>query len=211
MHDRHYEDPAHHERRESPTSPTTPASWRSGHSPAGGAPEPDPAPGVAEPVRHQGAPDGKAATEGGSQPGKAGRKRRTKIKGKARPRDKKQRPAQSVRLSDQEHAIIQVGADAVGMSLAGFLAHSALAAARDQSRTAATIATERDVLTELFAMRRQLGWAGSNLNQVAKALNSGGDAPHLKEVLADIHRAANAVKKAADRVTNRQEREGEAA
>ncbi|MER6080525.1 plasmid mobilization relaxosome protein MobC [Streptomyces sp. NPDC001833] len=88
------------------------------------------------------------------------------------------------------------------MSVAGFLAHSALAAARDQSRTAAT---ERDVLTELFAMRRQLGWAGSNLNQVAKALNSGGDAPYLKEALADIHRAAHAAKKAVDRVTNRQE------
>ncbi|MDQ0951504.1 uncharacterized protein (DUF1778 family) [Streptomyces phaeochromogenes] len=198
--------------QEMPTTPTTSAaSWRFGHSPAGGAPEPDPAPGVAGSVRRQGAPDGKAATEGGSQPGKAGRKRRTKIKGKARPRDKKQRPAQSVRLSDQEHAIIQAGADAVGMSLASFLAHSALAAARDQSRTAATIATERDVLTELFAMRRQLGWAGSNLNQVAKALNSGGDVPHLQEVLADIHRAANAVKEAADRVTNRQEQEGEAA
>ncbi|MER5524823.1 plasmid mobilization relaxosome protein MobC [Streptomyces sp. NPDC002677] len=91
------------------------------------------------------------------------------------------------------------------MSVAGFLAHSALAAARDQSRTAATIATERDVLTELFAMRRQLGWAGSNLNQVAKALNSGGDAPYLKEALADIHRAAHAVKKAVDRVANHQE------
>ncbi|WP_308310690.1 plasmid mobilization relaxosome protein MobC [Streptomyces sp. GbtcB6] len=127
--------------------------------------------------------------------------------GKARPRAKKQRPAQSVRLSDHEHAIIQAGAHAVGMSVAGFLAHSALAATRDQSRTAATIATERDVLTELFAMRRQLGWAGSNLNQVAKALNSGGDAPYLKEVLADIHRAAHAAKKAVDRVVNRQESE----
>lgn len=208
MHDSHHELPIG--QKEMTTAAPDGASWRSGHSPAGGAPEPDPAPGVAGSVRRQGAPDGKAATEGGSQPGKAGRKRRTKIKGKARPRDKKQRPAQSVRLSDQEHAIIQAGADAVGMSLAGFLAYSALAAARDQSRTAATIATERDVLTELFAMRRQLGWAGSNLNQVAKALNSGADAPHLKEVLADIHRAANAVKKAADRVTNRQEREGEA-
>ncbi|MFF8321732.1 hypothetical protein ACF06V_31790 [Streptomyces bobili] len=67
------------------------------------------------------------------------------------------------------------------------------------------------MLTELFAMRRQLGWAGSNLNQVARALNSGGDVPHLKEVLADIPRAANAVKKAADRVTNGQEQEGAAA
>lgn len=210
MSDEHHELPTPQQQTTTTPAPDG-ASWRFGHSPAGGAPEPEPAPGVAEPVRHQGAPDGKAATEGGSQPGKAGRTRRTKIKGKARPREKKQRPAQSVRLSDQEHAIIQTGADAVGMSLAGFLAHSALAAARDQSRTAATIATERDVLTELFAMRRQLGWAGSNLNQVAKALNSGSDVPHLKEVLADIHRAANSVKKAADRVANRQEQEGEAA
>ncbi|MEU7581974.1 mobilization protein [Streptomyces sp. NPDC041068] len=209
MHDPHHE-PLAAQQQMTATPVTRTASWRFGHSPAGGASEPDPAPGVAGPVRRQGAPDGKAATEGGSQPGKTGRKRRTKIKGKARPRDKKQRPAQSVRLSDQEHALIQAGADAVGMSVAGFLAHSALAAARDQSRTAATIATDRDVLTELFAMRRQLGWAGSNLNQVAKALNSGGDVPHLGEVLADIRHAANAVKEAADRVTH-QEQEGEAA
>lgn len=202
-----------HEQQQKHTTsaPDSTASCRSGHSPAGGAPEPDPAPGVAGPVRRQGAPDEKAATEGGPQPGKAHRKRRTKTKGKgkARPRDKKQRPAQSVRLNDEEHALTQAGADAVGMSLAGFLAHSALAAARDQSRTAATIATERDVLTELFAARRQLGWAGSNLNQVAKALNSGGDVPHLNKVIADIQRAANAVKKAADRVANPQT--GEAA
>ncbi|MGW7004484.1 plasmid mobilization relaxosome protein MobC [Streptomyces sp. NPDC054933] len=100
---------------------------------------------------------------------------------------------------------MQAGADTVGMSMAGFLAYSGLAMARDQSRTAVAIATERDVLTELFAMRRQLGWAGSNLNQVAKALNSGGDAPHLQDVIADIQRAASAVKRAADRVANRHE------
>ncbi|MGW3102855.1 plasmid mobilization protein [Streptomyces sp. NPDC001100] len=211
MHDPHHETPDAQQAITTTPAPDSTASWRFGHSPAGGAPESDPAPGVAGPARHQGAPDGEAATECGSQPGKAGRTRRTKIKGKARPRAKKQRPAQSVRLSDHEHAIIQAGADAVGMSVAGFLAHSALAAARDQSRTAVTIATERDVLTELFAMRRQLGWAGSNLNQVAKALNSGGEVPYLKEVLADVHRAANAAKKAVDRVANRQGQEGEAA
>ncbi|MFG3295653.1 plasmid mobilization protein [Streptomyces sp. NPDC048179] len=205
MHDPHHETPAAQQATTTTPAPDSTASWRFGHSPAGGAPEADPAPGVAGPVRRQGAPNEEAATEGGSQPGNAGRTRRTKIKGKARPRAKKQRPAQSVRLSDHEHAIIQAGADAVGMSLAGFLAHSALAAARDQSRTAAAIATERDVLTELFAMRRQLGWAGSNLNQVAKVLNSGGDVPHLKEVLTDIHHAAHAAKKAADRVAHRQE------
>jgi hypothetical protein len=174
------------------------ASWRSGHSPAGGATEPGPAPGVAGPVRHQEAPDGKAAAEGGPQPDK------TK-KGKSRPRDKKQRPAHSVRLNERELATIQSGAEHVGMSVAGFLAYSALAAARDQSRTAAAIATERDILTALFGVRRQLGWAGSNVNQIAKALNSGADAPDFAATLADLRRAAQAVQRAADRVANRQE------
>ncbi|MFI0776228.1 plasmid mobilization protein [Streptomyces sp. NPDC021212] len=177
------------------------ARWRFGHSPQGGASEPVPAPGVAGPDRHRGAPDGTAATEGGSQP-KAAHKGRPK--GRARPRDKKQRRAHSVRLNPSEHALIQAGADTVGMSVAGFLAYAGLAMARDQSRTAVAIATERDVLTELFATRRQLGWAGSNLNQAAKILNSGGDVPHLTQVIADIHRAADAVRMAADKVANRQ-------
>ncbi|MFE0255732.1 mobilization protein [Streptomyces sp. NPDC059010] len=159
---------------------------------------------MAGPVRRQGASDGKAAPEGGPLPGKASRTGKAK-KGKARPRDKKQRPAHSVRLNEQELAIIRVGADHVDMSVAGFLAHSGLAAARDQSRTAAAIATERDILTALFGVRRQLGWAGSNVNQAAKALNSGADAPEFAAALADLQRAAQAVQRAADRVANRQE------
>ncbi|MFC9502698.1 plasmid mobilization protein [Streptomyces sp. NPDC057002] len=175
------------------------ARWRFGHSPEGAASEPVPAPGVAGPVWHRGVPDGKAATEGGSQPRAAHTGR---PKGRARPRDKKQRRAHSVRLNPSEHALIQTGADAVGMSVASFLAYAGLAMARDQSRTAVAIATERDVLTELFAMRRQLGWAGSNLNQAAKILNSGGDVPQLTQVIADVHRAADAVRRAAEKVAN---------
>ncbi|WSV16584.1 mobilization protein [Streptomyces prunicolor] len=155
-------------------------------------------------VRRPGAPDGKAATEGGPQPSMASRKGKAR-RGKSRPRDRKQRPAHSVRLNEQELSIIQSGANHVGMSVAGFLAHSALAAARDQSRTAAAIATERDILTALFGVRRQLGWAGSNVNQAAKVLNSGADAPHFASALADLQRAAQAVQRAADRITNRQE------
>ncbi|WP_406469377.1 mobilization protein [Streptomyces hirsutus] len=192
--------------RPSDISATTRASWRFGHSPAGGALEPGPAPDAAEAVQHQGAPDGKAATEGGPQPGKAGPKGKAK-NGKPRPRDKKQRPAHSIRLNEHELAIIRSGAEHVGMSVAGFLAYSALAAARDQSRTAAAIATERDVLTALFGVRRQLGWAGSNVNQAVKALNSGVDAPHFAAALADLQRAAQAIQRAADRITDRQEDE----
>ncbi|WP_329384205.1 mobilization protein [Streptomyces sp. NBC_01716] len=188
--------------QEMTTTSTSRASWRFGHSPAGGASEPGPASGVAGTVRRQGAPDGKPATGGGSQPSAGVRKRRSK--GKPRPRDKKQRPAQSVRLNEREHIVIQAGADAVGMSVAGFLAHCALAAARDQTRTAATIAADHDVLIELFATGRKLSWAGSNLNQMAKTLNSGGDIARIEEALTDVRRAATATRAAVERITNRQ-------
>lgn len=194
-----------HQNATHPTPTQSGASWRFGHSPAGGASEPGPAPGVAGSDQRQGAPDGKAATGGGSQPTTAVRKRRPK--GKSRPRDKKQRPAQSVRLNEREHTVIQAGADAVGMSVAGFLAHSALAAARDQTRTAATIAAEQDILTELFATGRKLGWAGSNLNQMTKALNSGGDIARIEETLAAVRHAATATRAAVARINNRQKDE----
>ncbi|MEW2191162.1 plasmid mobilization relaxosome protein MobC [Streptomyces microflavus] len=89
------------------------------------------------------------------------------------------------------------------MSIASFLAHSALAAARDQTRTAAAIAADHDVLTELFATGRKLGWAGSNLNQMTKALNSGGDFARIEEALADVRRAATATRAAVERINNR--------
>ncbi|MFH9666221.1 mobilization protein [Streptomyces globisporus] len=89
------------------------------------------------------------------------------------------------------------------MSIAGFLAHSALAAARDQTRTAAAIAADHDVLTELFATGRKLGWAGSNLNQMTKALNSGGDIARIEEALTDVRRAATATRAAVERINNR--------
>ncbi|MER7038036.1 mobilization protein [Streptomyces microflavus] len=92
------------------------------------------------------------------------------------------------------------------MSIAGFLAHSALAAARDQTRTAATIAADHDILTELFATSRKLGWAGSNLNQMTKTLNSGGDidSTRIEETLTYVRRAATATKAAVERINNRQ-------
>lgn len=65
------------------------------------------------------------------------------------------------------------------MSNAAFLAYAVDKAARDLTRTAAEIATEREVINELFAARRHLGRIHGLFNQVAKALNSGADTPHL--------------------------------
>ncbi|MFJ5546737.1 plasmid mobilization protein [Streptomyces sp. NPDC093225] len=97
------------------------------------------------------------------------------------------------RFNDSEKQSLLDAASASAMTLSGFLAHAALAAARDLSRTAAAVAGEREMLNELFALRRHLGQIGNNVNQVAKALNSGADAPHAKAVLAAVHRAAQRV------------------
>ncbi|AKH86896.1 mobilization protein [Streptomyces sp. CNQ-509] len=89
------------------------------------------------------------------------------------------------------------------LSVAGFLARSALAAARDLDRTSAEIADEREVITALFDCRRRLGWAGSNLNQAAKALNSGADAPYLEAAVTAVRRAADTTHEAAARLIER--------
>ncbi|MFD8414187.1 hypothetical protein ACFV2Q_20920 [Streptomyces sp. NPDC059650] len=170
------------------------ASWRFGHSPAGGASEPEPAPGVAGTVRRQGAQDGEAAAGGGPQPGRR--------RGKPRIRASKQRPAHSVRLSEPEYQRITAGAEAIGMSVAGFLATSGLAAARDLDRTAAAIASEQDVLTTLFALRRQLGHANNNLNQTAKALHLGLAPEGLDDTIAAVLRAAEGIHRVTTRMTN---------
>ncbi|MFI5765062.1 mobilization protein [Streptomyces sp. NPDC051563] len=88
------------------------------------------------------------------------------------------------------------------MSLAGFLAHSALAAARDLNRTAAVIATEQEVLTTLFALRRQLGIANNNLNQTAKALHLGIAPEGLDDTIAAVLRAVEDIRHVTARMIN---------
>ncbi|MCJ0869157.1 hypothetical protein MTF69_07145 [Streptomyces sp. AP-93] len=54
----------------------------------------------------------------------------------------------------------------------------------------------REVITALFESRRRLGWAGSNLNQVSKALNSRADVPQLEAALTAVQRASETVHEA---------------
>ncbi|MFE4051790.1 plasmid mobilization protein [Streptomyces sp. YIM B13518] len=102
-----------------------------------------------------------------------------------RPYRRRQRPhVRTTRLGDDELARIAAGAQAAGLTVSGFLARSALAAAHDLERTPGAIAGDRDLITELFLARRHLGQVGNNLNQVARVLNSGGRTPELDAVLA---------------------------
>jgi hypothetical protein len=109
----------------------------------------------------------------------------------------------SVRLNDAEHAHLSAAARAVGASLPAFLARAGSAAAADAQSAAAAVAGQRELVTELFAARRHLGQVGNNLNQVARAINSGGRPAETDAVIAAVHRAVQRVQDATDRLLER--------
>ncbi|MFG3282058.1 plasmid mobilization protein [Streptomyces sp. NPDC048111] len=165
----------------------------------------DPAPSWAGSDLHQGAQVQQTSTEGGPKSGGRDeanrRRRRSSAAPRARqrprqPREKKRLHQPNARFNDEEFALIKSAAAQSNLSVAGFLARSALRAARDRDRTAAEIADDRQVITTLFDSRRRLGWAGSNLNQAVKALNSGAEAPQLEAAIAAVHAAADRVHEA---------------
>lgn len=189
-----------------PNSLTARASYRKSIAPVGSNALASPAPEVTGEVRRHGAPNEQDATEGGSRPGEEHTHTchteqcahtapsKPHVQQRERLRDEHKRVRQpSCRMNDDEYQLLARAASACRMSVASFLAHAALKAARDLDRTAAEIATEREVLNELFALRRHLGHIGNNVNQVAKALNSGADAPNTVAVLDAVTRAARRV------------------
>ncbi|WUS24388.1 plasmid mobilization relaxosome protein MobC [Streptomyces caniferus] len=104
----------------------------------------------------------------------------------------------SCRMNEPEYARFTAAAAHCKMTNAAFLAYAVDKAARDLTRTAAEIATEREVLDEIFAARRHLGRIHGLFNQVAKALNSGADTPHLNATAQAVHDAARRMEEAAD-------------
>lgn len=155
---------------------------------------------MAGPILRQGAPDRQAAAEGGPQSG-AGRQaeplsRRRQRTRQPKPRKRLHQP--SCRMNDAEYRRFTDAAAQCQMTNAAFLAYAVDKAARDLTRTATEIATEREVLDEVFAARRHLGRIHGLFNQVAKALNSGADAPHLDTAAQAVLNAARRMEDAAD-------------
>ncbi|MFC7841645.1 plasmid mobilization protein [Streptomyces sp. NPDC057382] len=177
------------------------ASW------GGSVASAEPAPSGAGEDLHRGAQVLQASTGGESKPGQEEKqtepRRQRTPRARQRPRqspEKKRLHQPNTRFNDDEFALIKSAAAQCNLSVAGFLARSALAAARDLNRTSAEIADEREVITALFDTRRRLGWAGSNLNQAAKALNSGAHVPQLEAAVAAVRRAADTAHEAATRL-----------
>lgn len=193
MHEHHTPTPVN-QQQEATASTTGRASCPGSNAPG------VPAPGVAGTVQRQGALDWQAATEGGPQSGE-GRQAESLSRRRQRARQPKKRKRlkqPSCRMNDAEYKRFTDAAAQCQMTNAAFLAYAVDKAARDLTRTAAEIATEREVIDELFAARRHLGRMHGLFNQVAKALNSGADAPHLDAATKAVRSAARRMEDAAD-------------
>ncbi|MFF3460356.1 plasmid mobilization relaxosome protein MobC [Streptomyces sp. NPDC002730] len=157
---------------------------------------------MAEAVQRQGALDRGDATEGGSHPKEemthpchnphcAQHASAPPSQPPARNRTPKTKSSKRThliasRFNDTEKQSVLDAAAACAMTPSGFLAHAALSAARNLTRTEAEVAGEREMMRELFALRPALNRIGNNLNQVAAALNSDEPAPQARAVLAAV-------------------------
>ncbi|CDR10492.1 predicted protein [Streptomyces iranensis] len=143
-----------------------------------------------------------AATGGGSQP--KGNAPLSETRMRPRLRQSQQRDCvRSIRLTTDELADVQRAATTMGMRVAGFLADAAVAVARAQNGPHTWLMDQRTVVEELMRGSAQLARVGNNLNQVAKALNSGGDAPYAEDAIARVLRAAARVEAAATEIAKR--------
>ncbi|SFG90445.1 mobilisation protein (MobC) [Streptomyces mirabilis] len=162
-----------------------------------------PAPGGVREARHQGVPGSEAATEGGSQPG-GGAEPNAATRTRPRLRQSVHRDqVRSVRLTRDELDTVKRAAEAVGLKTAGFLADAAVAVAQAQGGPKTWLLDQRGRVEELMAAGTQLARAGNNLNQVARVLNSGGQADYADEAVARVLRAAARIEAAAIEMARR--------
>jgi hypothetical protein len=95
----------------------------------------------------------------------------------------------SLRLSEEEHAVLLAASATLGLTPAGFAAEAALAAARGEG--VPDHAALRAALVELMAARTQVRRYGVNVNQAVLRLHAGEPAPRW--LAGAVERAARAV------------------
>ncbi|WP_329176392.1 MobC family plasmid mobilization relaxosome protein [Streptomyces sp. NBC_01477] len=156
---------------------------------------------MAQDTGRQGATSAGCGAEGGpaprTSPTRTGPQRRT------RTRQNKQRDAVSVRLSTTERTEVKAAADHTGASLAKFMAQASLATAHDINRVVANLLDLRGTIRELMAARTDLARIGNNINQIARAINSGGDPIGTEAALAEVRRVAARLEAAAQTLADR--------
>jgi hypothetical protein len=108
----------------------------------------------------------------------------------------------TVRFSDGEWAAVCAAAERAGMAVSAWVGELAVDAAEHRAMPSGWL--HREVMTELVHLRSQIVWVGNNVNQIARAMNSG-IVPDmdLQPVLTRLTEVADSVEQAAEKVRRR--------
>ncbi|MFF3330281.1 plasmid mobilization relaxosome protein MobC [Streptomyces sp. NPDC002888] len=193
MHDPHYELPSIPQ--EMTTTATQPARYAAGPSKDGRNGESS-APGVAEDLGHQGAPEGEQPADTAAVPlPRAADVAALHRVARRRQRETMQRKERvDVRYSVDEEADILAAARSLNIAAAHYVGAVVMAYIHGDLALPGQRTQLDDYIDELTALRSEVAKIGHNINQIAKSFNSGGH-PHPGDtaVLAQAERTLGAV------------------
>lgn len=108
----------------------------------------------------------------------------------------------TVRFTDSDLATVRAAAERAGMAVSAWVGELAVDAAEHRAMPPGWL--HREVMTELVHLRSQIVWVGNNVNQIARAINSG-IVPDmdLQPVLARLAEVVGSIEEAAEKVRKR--------
>jgi hypothetical protein len=115
------------------------------------------------------------------------------------PGEHKRRNMLSVRFSDDELAEVRSAAERIQMATSAWVGKLAVDAA--EHRAVPPGWQYREVMTELTRLRSQIIWVGNNVNQIARAINSGiVPGMDLQPVLDRLQEVVDSIEQASEKV-----------
>jgi hypothetical protein len=108
----------------------------------------------------------------------------------------------TVRFTVSELAAVHAAAERTGMAASAWVGELAIDAAEHRAMPPGWL--HREVMTELVHLRSQIVWVGNNINQIARAINSG-IVPdmNLQPLLARLDEVVHSIEEAAEKVRRR--------
>lgn len=108
----------------------------------------------------------------------------------------------TVRFTDSDLATVRAAAERAGMAVSAWVGELAVDGAEHRAMPPGWL--HREVMTELVHLRSQIVWVGNNVNQIARAINSGiVPGMDLQPVLARLTEVVGSVEEAAEKVRSR--------
>ena len=108
----------------------------------------------------------------------------------------------TVRFTDGDLATVRAAAERAGMAVSAWVGELAVDAAEHRAMPPGWL--HREVMTELVHLRSQIVWVGNNVNQIARAINSG-IVPDmdLQPLLARLTEVVGSIEEAAEKIRSR--------